>query len=73
METCKKTAFKRIYKHPSVVEIEIAGYRILGTLLDEFIKAVTNPKDFYSKMLLPFIPEQFATDEARALLAGMAR
>ncbi|WP_289053517.1 deoxyguanosinetriphosphate triphosphohydrolase [Carboxylicivirga marina] len=63
METCKATAYKRIYKHPSVVEIEIAGYRILGTLLEEFIKAVTNPDDFYSKMLLPFIPEQFATNE----------
>ncbi|MCU4156498.1 deoxyguanosinetriphosphate triphosphohydrolase [Carboxylicivirga sp. A043] len=67
METCKTTAFKRIYKHPSVVEIEIAGYRILGTLLEEFIKAVTNPKDFYSKMLLPFIPEQFTTDEETPL------
>ncbi|MBR8534996.1 deoxyguanosinetriphosphate triphosphohydrolase [Carboxylicivirga sediminis] len=59
METCQTTAYTRIYKHPSVVEIEIAGYRILGTLLEEFIKAVTNPNDFYSKMLLPFIPEQF--------------
>ena len=67
METCKTTAFKRIYKYPSVVEIEIAGYRILGTLLEEFIKAVTNPKDFYSKMLLPFIPEQFKTDEETPL------
>ena len=63
MEACKSTAFKRIYKSQSVVEIEIAGYRILGTLLEQFIKAVTNPKDFYSKMLLPFIPEQFTTTE----------
>nr|WP_321406410.1 deoxyguanosinetriphosphate triphosphohydrolase [uncultured Carboxylicivirga sp.] len=63
METCKKLAFKRIYKHQSVVEIEIAGFKILGTLLDEFIKAVINPNDFYSKMLLPFIPEQFKITE----------
>jgi len=63
METCKKVAFKRIYKHQSVVEIEIAGFRILGTLLDEFIKAVINPNDFFSKMLLPFIPEQFKVKE----------
>ncbi|MCU4165414.1 deoxyguanosinetriphosphate triphosphohydrolase [Carboxylicivirga caseinilyticus] len=63
METCKKLAFKRIYKHQSVVEIEIAGFKILGTLLDEFIKAVINPNDFYSKMLLPFIPEQFKVTE----------
>nr|WP_319400948.1 deoxyguanosinetriphosphate triphosphohydrolase [uncultured Carboxylicivirga sp.] len=59
METCKNLAFKRIYKHQSVVEIEIAGFKILGTLLEEFIKAVINPTDFFSKMLLPFIPEQF--------------
>ncbi len=62
MEICQSTAYTRIYKHPSVVEIEIAGYRILGTLLEEFIKAVTIPNDFYSKMLLPFIPEQFKSD-----------
>ncbi len=67
METCKRTAYKRIYKSQSVVEVEIAGYRILGTLLEEFIKAVTNPEDFYSKMLLPFIPEQFTTDESTSL------
>lgn len=67
MEVCKTTAFKRIYKNPSVVEIEIAGYRILGTLLEEFIKAVTNPRDFYSKMLLPFIPEQFTVKEEAPL------
>ena len=68
MEICKTTAYRRIYKHPSVVEIEIAGYRILGTLLEEFIKAVTNPDDFYSKMLLPFIPEQFTVKKEAPLI-----
>ncbi len=67
MEICKTTAYSRIYKHPSVVEIEIAGYRILGTLLEEFIKAVTNPDDFYSRMLLPFIPEQFKSEKETPL------
>jgi dGTPase len=59
MKKCQQTAYDRIYKHPSVVEIEIAGFKILGCLLDEFIKAVTNPDNYYSKLLLPFIPEQF--------------
>ncbi|WP_430811977.1 MULTISPECIES: deoxyguanosinetriphosphate triphosphohydrolase [unclassified Carboxylicivirga] len=67
MEQCKTTAISRIYKHPSVVEIEIAGYRILGTLLDQFLKAVTHPDDFYSKMLLPFIPEQFKCEREEPL------
>ncbi len=68
METCKELAFKRIYKHQSVVEIEIAGFKILGTLLDEFIKAVINPDDFFSKMLLPFIPEQFKVEKDEPLV-----
>ncbi len=68
METCKDLAFRRIYKHQSVVEIEISGFRILGTLLDEFIKAVIDPNDFFSKMLLPFIPEQFKVEEDAPLV-----
>ncbi|MBP8790885.1 MAG: dNTP triphosphohydrolase [Breznakibacter sp.] len=63
MDVCKKTALKRIYKHPSVVEIEIAGFKILGTLMHEFVQALHNPSQYYSRLLLPFIPEQFRVDE----------
>ncbi len=56
---CSKVAVNRIYKHRSVVEIEIAGYKILGTLLHEFINATFNPEDYYSKSLLSLIPEQY--------------
>lgn len=62
MKNCQNTAFGKIYRHPSVVEVEIAGYKILGTLLDEFVAAVLNADDYYSAMLLPFIPEQFRVD-----------
>lgn len=58
MRNCEKTAFDKIYRHPSVVEVEIAGYKILGSLLSEFVEAVLNPDDYYSGMILPFIPEQ---------------
>lgn len=60
---CEKTGFDLIYKHPSVVEIEISGFKILGSLLKEFTKAVMNPKDGYSGLLLPFIPQQYKVDE----------
>jgi dGTPase len=59
MKKCKAVGFQQIYKHPSVVEIEIAGFKILGTLLDEFVKAVLSPDHYYSGLLLPFIPEQY--------------
>ncbi len=62
-ENCGKISFTQIYRHPSVVEIEISGFKILGSLLHEFSKAVLNPEDKYSEMLLPFIPEQYRVDK----------
>ena len=56
---CTKVAISRIYRHRSVVEIELAGYKILGTLLEEFVTAVLEPDNFYSKNLLSLIPEQY--------------
>lgn len=61
-EAMKRSAsigLQKIYRHPSVVEIEIAGFKILGTLLDEFVHSVLNPGHYYSGLLLPFIPDQF--------------
>ncbi|MCQ2228831.1 MAG: dNTP triphosphohydrolase [Bacteroidales bacterium] len=59
MEIVKKLSFEQIYKHQSVVEIELSGFTIIGTLLDKFIKAIEEPDLYYSRLLKPFIPEQF--------------
>ncbi|SMO61310.1 dGTPase [Saccharicrinis carchari] len=61
-QNCTRVSFKEIYHHPSVVEIEISGFKILGSLLHEFSKAVLTPNDKYSSMLLAFIPEQYRVD-----------
>jgi dGTPase len=58
-KTCTKVAVQRIYRHRSVIEIELAGYKILGTLLEEFVSAVMDPESFYSKNLLSLIPGQY--------------
>jgi dGTPase len=52
------------------VEIEIAGYKIIGTLLEEFVGAVMNSdvKDNYSKKILSLLPEQYKTDNNSAYL-----
>lgn len=63
MKQCEKTGLEIIYKHPSVVEIEIAGFKILGSLLKEFTNAVMSPGDYYSGLLLPFIPQQYRVNE----------
>jgi dGTPase len=63
MKEVQKLSVKKIYKHPEVVTIELSGYNILGTLLEEFIPAVTNPVNDYHKKLLSLIPEQYKTND----------
>ena len=63
MQKCIETGYKRIYKHQSVAEIEVAGFKIIDSLLNEFIRAVLNPNDHYSGLLLSFIPDQFRASD----------
>lgn len=50
---------KRIYKARDVVDIELAGHRIIGFLLDTFIKAIETPEEKYSTLILSRVPEQY--------------
>lgn len=63
MDTCKKLSKEHIYNHRSVVEIELAGFHVLGTLLDEFVKALIDTKATYNRTLLDLIPKQFYCSE----------
>jgi dGTPase len=61
MKIVKEISFSQVYNHRSVVEIEIAGYKIIGTLLGEFIGAALQPENMYSKKILSLLPEQYKT------------
>ncbi len=50
---------RHIYNHRSVVEIEIAGYNVIGGLLKEFAGAVMNQSSSKSEKLLQLISKQF--------------
>ena len=55
---------KNLYQHRSVVEIEIAGYKILGGLLEEFVPALLSAKPTdYERRVKALIPSQFLPDE----------
>jgi dGTPase len=60
-ENCSKTAFKKIYRSSEVLDVELAGYKIILTLLDNLVTAVLSPEKAYSQQLLMRIPEQFET------------
>ena len=41
------------------MKIELTGFNVIGTLLEEFIGAILEPEKAYNKKLLSLIPEQF--------------
>ena len=63
MDQVKTISQEKIYNDRAVVEIEIAGYKILGTLLESFITAVVEPESFLSKKLLSLIPSQYQNQD----------
>ena len=56
-------SIRDIYNHKSVIEIEIAGYNVIGDLLDEFITAVLHPSRDKSKKLIQLVPKQFSIQQ----------
>ena len=56
-------SIRDIYNHKSVIEIEIAGYNVIGDLLDEFVTAVLHPSRDKSKKLIQLVPKQFSTQQ----------
>ncbi|MGC3978902.1 MAG: deoxyguanosinetriphosphate triphosphohydrolase [Paludibacteraceae bacterium] len=59
---CSNTAVEKIYKSQEVLDIELAGYKIILTLLEHFIDAVLYPEKSYSQQLLNRIPAQYETN-----------
>ena len=57
---CENLSWAKIYCASDVVEIELAGTRIISFLIDELVKAVTDPALNYSRLLLAKVPELYA-------------
>lgn len=61
------TAIQRIYCHQSVAQIDLSGFEIIGTLTDKFLEALTHQDQYYSNLLLPFIPEQYRVGQEASI------
>lgn len=61
-KACAKISFGKIYCAGDVVDIELAGNRIITFLLEKLIHAVLNPGLTYSRLLLARVPEQYEVD-----------
>jgi dGTPase len=61
MKNITKLSIKRIYNYSSVVQIEVAGYKVMGGILEEFIPAYLQNSSKYHQKLIELIPKQFLT------------
>ena len=62
MKEIKKVSIRNIYNDRSVVEVEISGYQIIGTLLEVFTEAILNPNEGISRKMIQLIPAQFGRE-----------
>ena len=56
---CTETAFAKIYCSKPVLDIELAGYHIINTLMEQMTDAAEHPDRFYSKQLLRRVSSQY--------------
>lgn len=61
-KACEKVAFSKIYRSREVVDTELAGYKIMSTLIHLFTDAVMTPEHAYSKLLLDRVSDQYEVD-----------
>lgn len=58
-DACSDTAWNKIYCAPMVVDIELAGNRIISSLMEALVEAVMRPEKNYSRLLLNIVPQQY--------------
>lgn len=61
-EHCSEVSMQKIYTSKDVVDIELAGYRIITTLIDLYTEAVMHPERAYSQILLARVSSQYEID-----------
>ena len=56
---CSEVAVQKIYRSRDVLDIELAGFRIINTLIELMIDAVTQPDKAYSRLLIDRVSSQY--------------
>ena len=56
---CEAVSYDKIYSAPDVLDIELAGHKIISELVDLFTTAAMTPNGAYSKLLLRRVSTQY--------------
>lgn len=58
-QECATLSVERIYRSRPVLDVELSGYKIMATLMEQMVEAVMHPKRFYSKQLIDRVSSQY--------------
>ena len=58
-QQCTKVAVEKIYRSRDVLDIELAGFHVISTLLELMIDAVQSPDKAYSELLINRVSSQY--------------
>lgn len=61
-EQCSALSVARIYRSKPVLDVELSGYQIIQTLMEQFTEAAVHPDRFYSRQLTGRVSSQYAID-----------
>ena len=56
---CSQMSVERIYRSKPVLDVELSGYQIIQTLMEQFVEAAVHPERFYSRQLIGRVSSQY--------------
>lgn len=60
---CAALSNQRIYRSKPVLDVELSGYRIMDTLMQQMTEAVLHPERYYSQQLIGRVSSQYHIDD----------
>ena len=60
---CADLSVKRIYRSRPVLDVELSGYKIMETLMQQMVEAVIHPDRYYSQQLIGRVSSQYHIDD----------
>lgn len=59
---CENISYQDIYRSKEVIDIELAGFKVISTLIELFTNAAIHPNSAYSEMLIKRVSSQYEID-----------
>lgn len=60
---CAEVSVQHIYRSRPVLDVELSGYKIMETLMQQMVEAVMHPNRYYSQQLIGRVSSQYHIDD----------